>query len=338
MHYLISGHTGFKGAWLTLLLRKRGHTVSGFALDPIGEGLYDRSEFSTLLENDFRQDIRDFNGTLKVFQQTQPDVFIHLAAQPLVLESYKQPVDTFEINVNGTLNVLRAAQEVKSLKGQLIITTDKVYKNEGFKKAFKESDALGGDDPYSASKAMADILTQSWMNSFPEIPTAIGRAGNVIGGGDASPDRLIPDMIKNLKVGQAPQIRHPEYVRPWQHVLDCLNGYLFVIEHLLKSGESACWNIGPLGSSYRTVEDLAMEVLKEWTSTSSWIQDKAGYKKESEFLTLDSSKARNTIGWHDKYDFEESVKQTVSWYRRITNGESPLLVSQEQVASFELRN
>jgi CDP-glucose 4,6-dehydratase len=142
-------------------------------------------------------------------------------------------------------------------------------------------------------------------------------------------DRLIPDIIKNLKVGQAAQIRHPEYVRPWQHVLDCLNGYLFVIEHLLKSGESVCWNIGPLESNYRIVDDLAMEVLKEWPSTSSWIQDTADYKKESELLTLDSSKVRNTTGWHDKYDFEESVKQTASWYRRITNGESSLLVSQE---------
>jgi CDP-glucose 4,6-dehydratase len=238
MHYLISGHTGFKGAWLVMLLKSRGHEVSGFSLDPLKGSLFAEAKVAKLLLGDYRQDIRDFNGTLKVFKQTQPDVFIHMAAQPLVLESYKHPVDTFEINVNGTLNVLRAAQEVKSLKGQLIITTDKVYKNEGLKKAFKESDALGGDDPYSASKAMADILTQSWMNSFPKIPTAIGRAGNVIGGGDASPDRLIPDIIKNLKVGQAPQIRHPEYVRPWQHVLDCLNGYLFVIEHLLKRGES----------------------------------------------------------------------------------------------------
>ncbi len=335
MHFLISGHTGFKGAWLTLLLRNRGHEVSGLALDPINNGLYSQTDFSTLLKKDFRQDIRDFKGTLEIFNQTQPDVFIHLAAQPLVLESYQKPVETFDTNVNGTLNVIRAANLTDSLRCQLIVTTDKVYSNNGRRKAFAETDKLGGDDPYSASKAMADILTQSWVKSFPKLPTAIGRAGNVIGGGDASADRLIPDLIKTLISGAHPQIRHPEYVRPWQHVLDCLNGYLFIIEDLLRGGQELSWNIGPDSSNYRTVESLTNQVLKEWDSTSSWFRDDADYQNESEFLTLNSSKARELLGWRDKYDFEESVRETVSWYKRVSNGESALTVSQEQVEQFE---
>jgi CDP-glucose 4,6-dehydratase len=335
MHFLISGHTGFKGAWLTLLLRNRGHEVSGFALDPVEEGLYNKSNLSNLLNGDFRQDVRDFNGTLEIFRRTQPDVFIHLAAQPLVLESYQKPVETFEINVNGTLNVIQAAYLTDSLKCQLIVTTDKVYKNDGKRNAFVETDQLGGDDPYSASKAMADILAQSWVKSFPTLPTSVGRAGNVIGGGDASANRLIPDLVKNLKLGVQPLIRHPEYVRPWQHVLDCLNGYLHIVEHMLRTGESACWNIGPDFSNYRTVENLANRVIEYWDENLGWVKDDSNYRNESEYLTLDSSKARTSLNWRDKYGFEESVQETIDWYRRVHNGEPPLFVSQQQVARFD---
>jgi CDP-glucose 4,6-dehydratase len=233
MHFLITGHTGFKGAWLSLLLRERGHNVSGISLEPENNTLYKSASIGKFFEHDIRCDIRDLDRLQRNFNSISPDVVIHLAAQALVRESYKDPIRTFETNVHGTINVLKASQNLPKLKAQLIVTTDKVYKNMDKLNAYIESDPLGGQDPYSASKAMADIATQSWLSSFVNAPTGIARAGNVIGGGDISTDRLIPDLIKSYTSGLTPRLRAPKAVRPWQHVLDCLNGYLSLVDAII---------------------------------------------------------------------------------------------------------
>ena len=194
MHYLITGHTGFKGAWLSLLLRQRGHLVSGISLQPEAGSLFERAEVGKFLENDVQCDIREATKISTHFKELNPDVVVHLAAQSLVRESYKKPLETFETNVIGTLNVLKASQQISDLRAQLLITTDKVYRNISKTSGYIETEALGGQDPYSASKAMADIASQSWLSSFKNPPTAIARAGNVIGGGDVCADRLIPDL------------------------------------------------------------------------------------------------------------------------------------------------
>ena len=224
MHFLITGHTGFKGAWLSMLLHARGHTVSGISLQPETNSLFIQANVQKFLERDIRCDINESSKLTSYFNETKPDVVIHLAAQALVRESYNNPITTFETNVMGTLNVMKASQQLRDLKGQLIVTTDKVYKNMNKTSGYVESEALGGQDPYSASKAMADIAAQSWLSSFDNPPTAIARAGNVIGGGDICADRLIPDLIQSYSNGSKPKLRAPNSIRPWQHVLDCLNG------------------------------------------------------------------------------------------------------------------
>ncbi|MFZ4497882.1 MAG: CDP-glucose 4,6-dehydratase, partial [Candidatus Nanopelagicales bacterium] len=230
MHYLVTGHTGFKGAWMTMWLTSQGHQVSGLALDPEPGALFETAKLHPLLAHDIRADIRDSANVMDALRVTAPDVVIHLAAQPLVRESYLNPRWTFETNVMGTMNVLEAVQQTPSVKTQLIITTDKVYRNVNQVAGYVEPDPLGGDDPYSASKAMADLLTHSWVTSFGGPPTAVARAGNVIGGGDVCKDRLIPDVIAALASGKAPVLRYPNAVRPWQHVLDCINGYLMLVD------------------------------------------------------------------------------------------------------------
>jgi CDP-glucose 4,6-dehydratase len=222
MHYLLTGHTGFKGTWLSLLLSSAGHEVSGISLNPVEGSLFSRVRPRDLLNADVRLDIRDAAAVHEQIARIAPDVVIHLAAQPLVRESYRDPRGTFDTNVWGTINVLEATRRTESVQATLIVTTDKVYRNDGRSTGYVESDPLGGHDPYSASKAMADLATQSWRASYPGTPIAIARAGNVIGGGDVSPDRLMPDLIAAFATGTPARIRNPRAIRPWQHVLDCL--------------------------------------------------------------------------------------------------------------------
>jgi CDP-glucose 4,6-dehydratase len=316
VHYLVTGHTGFKGAWLTALLVARGHDVSGISLNPEPQSIFENSKLSDLLLHDFRLDIRNSQELENAFEVIDPDVVIHLAAQSQVIKSYEFPVETFETNVNGTLNVLKGISKIRSLKAALIVTTDKVYKNLGTLHRYMESDPLGGSDPYSSSKAMADILTQSWQNSFQTVPIGIARAGNVIGGGDHSPNRLIPNLMEKLIRGENPIIRNPASVRPWQHVLDCLNGYLFLAEHLIVGKENSVWNFGPSEEVCRTVEDVTNLVISLVAPEMNWIQSSEYSPPEEKMLLIDSSKARNELFWMEKYDFETSVRKSVDWYSR----------------------
>lgn len=331
MHYLITGHTGFKGAWLSLLLAERGHTVSGLALDPLNGALFETADVAAILTSDHRVDIRDAASTAAAIRQTAPDVVIHLAAQPLVRESYRDPRTTIDTNVMGTFNVLEAVAGTASVKAHVVITTDKVYRNVNQVAGYVEGDPLGGADPYSASKAMADILTQSWVTSFPGVPTAIARAGNVIGGGDVSRDRLLVDLLASFAAGTPAPIRYPDSVRPWQHVLDCLEGYLALADALLAGGGLGEWNFGPGEESFVTVAAVADRAAALWGDGASWERDGGDHPHEAGLLALDSAKAERELGWHNKLPFPLSLEWTVDWQRESSDAAG---ITRRQIAAF----
>ena len=336
MHYLVTGHTGFKGTWLSSLLLAQGHKVSGISLDPEPESLFNQADIKDKFEYDYRIDIRNANALKSAVEEIQPEVVIHLAAQPLVRRSYVEPELTFETNFGGTLNVLSAITALESLKACLIITTDKVYQDTNMKVAYVETDALGGSDPYSASKSAADILTQSWIKSVAAPPIAIARAGNVIGGGDWSLDRLVPDSVTAILSGKDLVLRNPDAIRPWQHVLDCLNGYLLLVDSMISQETEVTWNFGPLPESIRTVKDVADSLIKNWGATNSKVKVEKveDQLKESKFLLLNSSKSREKLGWTDILDFEETMRWTTSWYKSHSEGISAETLLSEQVNKF----
>ena len=337
MHFLITGHTGFKGAWLSLILRNRGHHVSGISLEPEVGSLFARTKMGEFFESDIRCDVRKATRLSSHFKEINPDVVIHLAAQALVRESYKNPDDTFETNVMGTINVLKASQQLSALKAQLIITTDKVYKNIDKTSGYVETEALGGQDPYSASKAMADIATQSWLSSFENAPTAIARAGNVVGGGDVCADRLIPDLIRSYSSGLTPKLRAPNSVRPWQHVLDCLNGYLMLVDAVIQNKADGAWNFGPDENQSKTVADVVNIAGAVWGAEKSWENDLGTHPHEASMLMLNSNKARTKLGWSDKLSFEESVNWTINWYKNVKNGSDPLEETLKNIREFDTK-
>ena len=342
MRYFVTGHTGFKGSWLTMMLREQGHTVSGLALDPEARSLFTMAGITELLEHDIRADVRDLEAVQRALALSEPDVLIHLAAQPLVRESYRDPRYTVETNVMGTLNVLEAASATPSLRAQLIVTTDKVYRNVNREAGYVEEEPLGGDDPYSASKAMADLLTHAWTKSFASCPTGVARAGNVIGGGDFSKDRLIPDLVASLVSDRALKLRYPNAVRPWQHVLDCLAGYLAIIGHLLTAGNlqetGEAWNVGPGPDSFRTVEAVSRTVADLWGVPVHLELSSEAEPHEAGLLALDSSKAANDLGWHNRLDLHNALAWTVEWYKAALSEEPARGVSISQIRHFlELR-
>jgi CDP-glucose 4,6-dehydratase len=289
---------------------------------------------SELIENDLRIDIRNADETISAIKSIGPDVVFHLAAQPLVRESYLDPRGTFETNAMGTLNVLEGVSNTKSVKAHVVITTDKVYRNVNQVAGYVESDPLGGDDPYSASKAMADILTHSWVTSFPSPPTTVARAGNVIGGGDVSKDRLMPDLIKAYSSGSKPVLRYPNAVRPWQHVLDCLNGYLMIADHLLAGNRSPSINIGPDNDNFKKVSEVADLLAQQYSAELGWQEDVSINPHEAGLLTLDANLAKKNLNWHDKLKFEEAIKWTAEWHKSVNSGVLPRTISGQQIIKF----
>ena len=316
MRYLITGHTGFKGSWLSLMLKELGHEVSGISLAPERESLFLQANLKDLFTHDIRSDIRDLDSLKYHFAVINPQVVIHLAAQPLVRYSYLHPLETFDSNVMGTLNVLEASKKLGELSATLIITTDKVYKNFGHLRGYLETDQLGGDDPYSASKAAADIATQSWVKSFGNHPIAIARAGNVIGGGDWAADRLIPDLVKAYTRSESAVVRNPDSVRPWQHVLDCLNGYLCLVDSMLLNGIAGEWNFGPDHNQKHSVQEVFVEFAKHFNlKVEPWYLDTQVNPVESNLLLLDSTKSREQLHWKDHLDFANSLSWSANWYQ-----------------------
>lgn len=335
MHFLVTGHTGFKGSWLTLMLAAAGHKVTGYSLDPEPGSLFERAGLKAYLSSDIRGDIRDFTSVSAAFAKIRPDAIFHLAAQPLVRESYIAPRATVETNVLGTMNVIDAARPINSIAGIVVVTTDKVYRNVSQVAGYREGDALGGHDPYSASKAMADILTQSWVASFPGIPVSIARAGNVIGGGDVCKDRLLPDLMSGFADGSTVPLRYPDAVRPWQHVLDCLHGYMILMDRTLANSlPSVAWNFGPGPESFRTVADVADLAASLWGEGAKWANASGEHPHEAGLLALDATRARTELNWHDQLDFDSAVSWTVDWYKSISLGENPLELTQKQISDF----
>lgn len=332
MKYLITGHNGFKGSWLSLMLAREGQQLYGLSLEVQQRSHFDKANLSDLYSKEFVTDVRDKSNVVQVLKEVQPDVIVHLAAQPLVLHGYKAPYETFSVNVQGTLNILEAASLCEKKPLVLVVTTDKVYRNTGEKKPFKETDCLGGSDPYSASKSMADLLAQSWSKFDTELRILIARAGNVIGGGDYAEGRLFPDLALSLVNQEKIQIRNPDAVRPWQHVLDCLSGYI----KLIKAGHEAlvdqAWNFGPDPSGYRTVLEVVNEFMK--TAGERGLEIVSPKAKEDLFLTLDSTKAKNILGWSNKLNFEETVKWTTNWYKEEVSGRTTREVSEKQLEAF----
>ena len=338
MRYFITGHTGFKGSWLTLWLASQGHEVYGLSLDPEPGSLFELAGIGELCSLDQRGDIRDSELVNAAIKNSAPDVVVHMAAQPLVLDSYKRPRWTMETNVMGTLNVLEAVGIQKDIKALLVVTTDKVYRNLDQRQGYLETDALGGDDPYSASKAMADILTHSWAKSFPGTRTAVARAGNVIGGGDVSPDRLLPDIVANLRAGSDVVLRHPDAVRPWQHVLDCLNGYRMLVDALISAkGDDDFddgWNFGPDAESFVSVGKMTTKALKYSGSHNSWSAEVNGKLHEAQFLSLDSNRAKRTLGWGSLLGVDDALMWTLDWHKEIDSGLSAREVTLGQINKF----
>jgi CDP-glucose 4,6-dehydratase len=332
MHYLITGHTGFKGAWLSMMLKAKGNKVSGVSLAAEKSSIFNLSNLEDIFESNTIKDIRNISNS--DLPSMDIDVVIHLAAQPLVKTSYDFPVETFQTNVIGTLNILELTKNLKP-KATLIITTDKVYKNTSKKSGYIESDPLGGSDPYSASKAAADIATQSWRSSYGDHPIAIARAGNVIGGGDFSDNRLLPDLINSFIQNKQPKLRYPEAIRPWQHVLDCLNGYLTLIDKQIDESVNGEWNFSPPVSPTHTVAEVATLATKFWGSEQNWISDSVEHKSETDMLILDSSKARKELSWREKLSFEESISWTVDFYKEVNNGKNQRSVLEAQINKYQ---
>ena len=333
MRYLITGHTGFKGAWLAAMLKARGHDVVGISLPPLDKSLYKDASLSNLFNKEYFLDIRNRDEFREAITSVNADVAFHLAAQPLVRESYKTPIETYETNVIGTLNFLEGIKQ-SEIKAAVVITTDKVYKNKNLLRGYVETDELGGHDPYSSSKAAADIATQSWVASFESKNISIARAGNVIGGGDWAADRLIPDLVNAFSNRSPANIRYPNSIRPWQHVLDCLSGYLALSDAMLAHGLTGEWNFGPEIDTNTKVSRVADLAAQSWGQGAAWELDSDPQLHEAGYLILDSTKARQHLKWKDKLGFEAAIKWTMDFYKGAVNGKSPRALLEEQVEAF----
>lgn len=334
----LTGHTGFKGSWMTILLQALGAEVTGYALSPDQEqNLFDYAGLDKNMCSNIG-DIRNFSALEDAIKNADPDIVIHMAAQPLVIESYKNPLYTYETNVMGTLNLLETIRKLPNVTVCLNITTDKVYKNNEWLWGYREADTLGGHDPYSNSKACSELATQSYRDSFfadSNTVVATARAGNVVGGGDWAANRLVPDFIRSIQSGEEVVIRSPNAVRPWQHVLDCLGGYLHLIWQLSTNKNMASsYNFGPENDNIRTVESLIDKVCKAWGESASYRIEGNDTFHEAGLLRLDISRARQELGWQPKWGMERTVTQIVAWYKAFSEGQDALGLCQKQIDEF----
>lgn len=338
---LVTGHTGFKGGWLTHWLTLMGANVHGIALDPPTQpSIFDVTGVSSLLASDVRGDVTDLSVVERAMRVDEPDVVIHMAAQPLVRESYQDPLGTLRTNVMGTANVLEAVRSAPSVKVVLVVTTDKVYRNREWLYPYRETDELGGSDPYSTSKACAELVAASYRQSFfvnrePAAPAIVtARAGNVIGGGDWSVDRLIPDLFRALDKGVPMKIRAPHATRPWQHVLDPLNGYLLLAERLLSDSDSdlpAACNFGPDGAGIVSVLDVVDALGEALGQAVPVTMLRGDMPHETHFLALDSAQARSLLDWKPRWTFREAIHLTAEWHKSWRSGEDMALVTRRQI-------
>jgi CDP-glucose 4,6-dehydratase len=335
---LVTGHTGFKGGWLVEWLRGLGANVTGYALSPsTSPNLFEAANIGDGITSVIG-DVRDVAGLTQAFIAAGPELIFHLAAQPLVRQSYFAPVDTFATNVMGTVHVLEAARVTPSVRAVVVVTTDKCYEDRNGTAPHRETDRLGGHDPYASSKACAELVTSCYRDSFLSargVGVATARGGNVLGGGDWTPGRLVPDIITACRQGAPVRLRYPDAVRPWQHVLDLLNGYLMLAEKLVDEPErfSDAWNFGPEDSDV-TVGELARRVVALWGSGRVEVEASPAFH-ESAILRLDSSKAREALTWRPRWSLDETLRSTVEWYKELARGRDARQLVESQIAHFE---
>jgi CDP-glucose 4,6-dehydratase len=341
---LLTGHTGFKGSWLAVWLQILGAEVTGYALPPATEPcLFKLADIAKGI-NSVIGDVRDLDHLKRTISDCRPEVVIHMAAQALVRYSYENPLETYQVNVMGTANVLEAVRQSDTVGAVLVVTSDKCYENREWVWGYRENEALGGHDPYSSSKACAELVAAAYRKSYfganagtgCAIPLASARAGNVIGGGDWSEDRLIPDIMRSIAASKPVKIRNPGAIRPWQHVLEPLSGYLLLAEKLLVSGDTyaQAWNFGPEPSDARTVEWISERITSLWGEGSNWIAEGGTHPHEARFLMLDCSKSVHQLGWKSRWTLNTALEQIVSWHRLHRDGANMRSVTEGQIKDY----
>lgn len=338
----LTGHTGFKGGWLCHWLHRLGCEVHGFALDPPTQpNLFSVTRVAALLASDTRADLRDAEAVSAAMRAAKPDMVLHLAAQPLVRDGYREPLGTFATNVMGTAHVLEAVREIASIRAVVVVTTDKVYENREWLHPYKESDPLGGYDPYSASKAAAEIVTASYRLSYfqQSARVATARAGNVIGGGDWAKDRLIPDCLIAFAEGRPVTLRYPRAIRPWQHVLEPLAGYIMLGDKLFDeaaSGFDRAWNFGPNSDGDAEVGQVAQLAAELWggQATVNQLAGDGDQPHEAGLLRLDSSLAQGLLGWMPRWSLRTAVEQTIAWQRAWQSGDDMTSIMRDQIDRY----
>ena len=322
----LTGHTGFKGSWLSIWLQNMGVLVKGYSLDVNTKpALFLQANVASEMESEIG-DIRNLEQLTKSMVSFNPDVLIHMAAQPLVRLSYQKPIDTYTTNVIGTVNVLEAARKCSNLKAIVSVTTDKCYENKEWEWGYRENEPMGGNDPYSSSKGCAELVTSAYRRSFfsscDTASLASARAGNVIGGGDWAEDRLIPDILRAFEKSEPVVIRNPLSTRPWQHVLEPLSGYLILAEALYVHGDDFAegWNFGPKDEGCKNVEWILDKMVAQWGEGANWELDKNNNPHEAGFLKLDCSKSANRLKWQPKWELQETLELIINWHHNYLNG------------------
>lgn len=338
---LVTGHTGFKGGWLSLWLEHLGAQVFGYALPPTtSPNFFDLTCLQETISSSIG-DIRSLDSLTKAMREARPEVAFHLAAQPLVRKSYHSPVETYDINVRGTVHFLEAVRQTPSVKVAIVVTSDKCYENKEWPWGYREADRMGGYDPYSNSKGCAELVTSAYRDSYltkGQVQVATVRAGNVIGGGDWSEDRLIPDMIRAFSSAENLQIRAPKSIRPWQHVLEPLRGYLMLAEKMWQKDpkDASGWNFGPSDKDVRTVEEVIKRSAVFWGESASWSVAPGPHPHEAQTLKLDCSKASSLLNWRPVLDLEIALKWTIDWYKGQQGGGVNMReLTLQQIATYE---
>lgn len=341
----VTGHTGFKGSWLTLWLKQLGAEVTGYALSPsTTPNLFDLASIGQHDCHSHIADIRDYPSLRDTMAAAAPDIVFHLAAQPLVRRSYADPRETYETNVMGTVNLLEAVRHTPSVRAAVIVTSDKCYENREWVWGYRENEPMGGHDPYSNSKGCAELVTAAMRDSFfsahaegqHKAAIASARAGNVIGGGDWAEDRLIPDIVRAIAAGRPANIRNPDAIRPWQHVLEPLAGYLLLAERLHTQGAdfASGWNFGPSDDETQTVRWICDHMVQHWGQGAAWQQDGGSHPHEATYLKLDSSKARMQLGWRPRLTLAECLDWLVDWYRAHAAGQNMRALTIQQINEY----
>lgn len=336
----LTGHTGFKGGWLSLWLQAMGAQVYGYSLNPPTEqNFFTTAEVEKEMKKSVIADIRDASALVREIQVARPEIVFHLAAQPLVRYSYAEPAETYEINVMGTVNLFEAVRKCSTVQVVVNVTTDKCYENREWTKPYSEDNPMGGYDPYSSSKGCSELVTAAFRRSFLKqqgIAVASARAGNVIGGGDWAPDRLIPDFLRAIDAGLPLIIRSPNAIRPWQHVLEPLSGYLMLAEKLFLDGSNyaEAWNFGPSDKDAHTVEWI-VEKLIDFVPKATWKLDTDVQFYEANYLKLDSSKAKIKLGWEARWKLQKALEKTIEWHTGWLNGKNLNKLSLMQISEYQ---